>query len=117
MGIDKGFNHNPTNNNSDIRKSTGPQLNPSKAEKLPSTKENNSKKPSSDDDSGPNIAYSVFSLNPQSFVSDSDNLQVTLSKSGDRSGPGNLPGKSVTYDFDAMTDADFDDFDDNSFTV
>ena len=116
MGIGKGFNSN-SNNNKILTDSAfkAPKIKPAKIEKASPAKDSDSSKDSnaSNDDSGPNIAFSIFGLDA---TSPAENLQVILSKGGDRSGPGNLPGKSsVTYD---LSEVDLGDYgDDNSFNV
>lgn len=116
MGIDNGFNHNNKRILSNTSPSRGPQINPSKIEKIPLDKkeELTDTSPSKDTQSS-NSAYSLFGINPN-LISDSENLQISHSKDSDRSGPGNLPSRSsVTYD---LSEVDLDDYDDdNSFTL
>lgn len=106
MGMDQGIN--PSNNKNILPNTAfqGPRLKPVEP-KQPDTQ----KSRESNDSSSHNLA---FSINGLSLVSSAEKEQIPESKNTNRSGPGNLPSRSVTYELES---ADFGDYDDNSFSL
>jgi hypothetical protein len=58
-----------------------------------------------------NLAFTIAGLNG---ASTKEQLQISASKHGDRSGPAGLPSKSTSYELPSW---DNDDYGDNSFNI